>query len=213
MGSIAVLANRMNIPVLGLRYPLAWESPFPAARDRLVSVYKELLKTHSPQHIAMAGDSAGGGLVMSSILKIRDVGLPMPAVAGLLSPWADISKTGDSMAVAAGHDPLINYDKNLAASAKLYANGIDLRDPRVSPIYSDFTLGFPPTFISSGTRDHFLSHASRLQRKLTDAGVDNSLYVYEGMWHVFQIAPDPVLPEAGIAWTDFIQFIERHLAR
>ena len=213
LGSIAVLANLMRVRVLGLRYPLAWKAPHPAARDRMVAVYKELLKSYNPQHIAMSGDSAGGGLVMSAVLKIRDDGFPMPAVLGLVSPWADVSKTGDSMSVASGHDPLIDYDKNLAAAAKLYAGKKDLQDPGVSPIYADFSKGFPPTYISSGTRDLFLSHAARLQRKLTDAGVVNSLHVYEGMWHVFQIAPDPVLPEAKPAWRDMAAFFEHHWAR
>jgi monoterpene epsilon-lactone hydrolase len=212
LGALARIADVMQVRVLGLRYPLAWQKPHPAARDRMVAVYRELLKTYSPRHIAMAGDSAGGGLVMSSVLKIRDDGLLMPAVLGLISPWADISKTGDSMVVASGHDPLIDYDKNLAAAAKLYADGLSLKDPNVSPIYADFGKGFPPTYISSGTRDHFLSHTSRLQRRLTDAGVTNRLFVYEGMWHVFQIAP-PVIPEAGPAWRDFANFLNSHLAR
>lgn len=213
LGSIAVMADLLRVRVLGLRYQLAWQAPHPAARDRLVAVYTELLRTHNSQHIAIAGDSAGGGLVMSAVLKIRDDGLPMPGVVGLISPWADVSKTGDSMVVASGHDPLLNYDKNLAAAARLYAGEKDLRDPSVSPIYADFSKGFPPTYISSGTRDLFLSHASRLQRKLTDAGVENSLHVYEGMWHVFQIAPGPELPEAAPAWRDLANFFERHWAR
>jgi epsilon-lactone hydrolase len=213
LGSIAVIADLMKQRVLGLRYPLAWQAPHPAARDRLVAVYSQLLKTYSPRHIAMAGDSAGGGLVMSGVLEIRDSGLPMPAVVGLISPWADVSKTGDSMVIASGLDPLIDYDTNLAAAAKLYAGQKDLKDPSVSPLYADFNKGFPPAFISSGTRDLFLSHTARLQRKLTDAGVTNSLHVYEGMWHVFQIAPDPAMPEAGPAWRDLTSFIDSHLAR
>lgn len=213
LGSIAVLAKEMNVQVLGVRYPLAWQKPFPAARDLLVEVYQDVLKTHSPRHIAMSGDSAGGGLIMASVLKMRDDGLPMPAALGLLSPWADISKTGDSMIIASGHDPLIDYDVNLGPAAKLYAGELGLTDPGVSPLYGDFAKGFPPTFISSGTRDLFLSHVARMQRKLTDAGVDNEVHVYEGMWHVFQIAPDPAMPEALAAWRDLISFIEPHMAR
>lgn len=213
LGSVAVIAHLMRQRVLAVRYPLAWQKPFPAARDRLVAVYEEMLETHKPQHIAMAGDSAGGGLVMSAVLNIRESGLPMPAVLGLISPWADISKTGASMSVQDGHDPVISYDKNLALSAALYADGRDLTDPGVSPIYGDFSQGFPPTYISTGTRDLFLSHASRLQRKLTDAGVANSLFVYEGMWHVFQLVPEPAVPEAANAWRDFVKFLSDHLAR
>lgn len=213
MAAVAALAHHMRTRVLAIRYPLAWKAPHPAARDLLVAVYRELLKTYTSRHIAMSGDSAGGGLVMSAVLKIRDDGLPMPAVLGLISPWADASKTGDSMTVHDGHDPLISYDKNLAISARLYAGDKDLRDPSVSPIYADFSKGFPPSFISSGTRDLFLSHVARLQRKLTDAGVVNRVHVYEGMWHVFQMVPGPELPEAKAAWRDLANFLERHLAR
>lgn len=213
IASVAAAAHFTRTRVLAIRYPLAWQKPHPAARDRLVAVYSELLKTYNPQHVAMSGDSAGGGLVMSAVLKIRDDGLPMPAVLGLLSPWADVSKTGDSITGNSGRDPVIDYDKNLALSAKLYASGKDLRDPSVSPLYGDFSRGFPPSYISTGTRDLFLSHAARLQRKLTDAGVTNSLFVYEGMWHVFQMVPDPALPEAKRAWRDFADFLNRHWAR
>lgn len=142
MAAVAALAHHMRARVLAIRYPLAWKAPHPAARDVLVAVYRELLKTTTSRHIAMSGDSAGGGLVMSAVLKIRDDGLPMPAVLGLISPWADASKTGDSMTVHDGHDPLISYDRNLAISARLYAGDKDLRDPSVSPIYADFSKGF-----------------------------------------------------------------------
>jgi monoterpene epsilon-lactone hydrolase len=213
IASAGMIAHQMRQRVLAIRYPLAWMEPFPAARDRLVAVYKEMLKSHSPQHIALSGDSAGGGLVLSSVLAIRDSGMPMPAALGLISPWADISKTGDSMTIQDGHDPLISYDNNLAVSALLYANGLSLTDPGVSPIYGDYTKGFPPTYISTGTRDLFLSHAARLQRKLTDAGVANSLYVYEGMWHVFQLAPEPAVPEVASAWRDYARFLDGHMAR
>lgn len=213
MASVAVIAHSLRQRVLAVRYPLAWMAPFPAARDVLVGVYQEMLKTHSPGHIAMSGDSAGGGLTMSAVLAIRHAGLPMPAALGLISPWADISRTGDSMDIADGYDPIISYDKNLAISARLYAGDLRLTHPGVSPIYADFSQGFPPSYISTGTRDLFLSHASRLQRKLTDAGITNQLFVYEGMWHVFQLAPEPAVPEAAAAWRDYVQFLDRHMAR
>ena len=188
----------------------AWQSPHPAARDLVVAVYKELLESYSPRRIAAYGDSAGGALLMSAVLKLRDDGVATPAVLGLISPWADITKTGDSPTVLRGADPILDYDLNLKASAAIYATDQDMRDPSVSPLYADFRNGFPPSYISSGTRDLFLSHCSRLQRKLLDAGIENQLVVYEGMWHVFQGFP---IPEADDAWRDMTAFIERHWAR
>ena len=203
-------AHYARTKVLSVNYPLAWEKPYPACRDMVVSVYREMLKKHNSRFIAIYGDSAGGGTVMSAVLKIRDEGLPMPAVLGLLSPWADLTDTGDSQTTLEGYDPVLDYKMNLEASAKLYAGEKDLDDPGVSPLYADFTKGFPPSYISTGTRDLFLSHCSRLQRKLTDAGVENRLYLYEGMWHVFQLYP---IPEAEAAWRDMALFFDRHLAR
>jgi monoterpene epsilon-lactone hydrolase len=197
--------------VLSVRYPLAWQKPHPASRDVVVAVYKELLKTTNSRHIAMFGDSAGGALVMSAVLHFRDLGLPMPAVLGLISPWADVTKTGDSVTRnGGGADPVIDYEANLAASAKAYGAKQNLRDPSISPIYADFTKGFPPSYISTGTRDLFLSHCARLQRKLTDAGVENRLMLHEGMWHVFQSFD---LPEALPAYLDMAAFFEQHWAR
>lgn len=206
-------AHFSRTKLIAVRYPLAWQKPHPASRDRVVAVYKEMLKTHSPQHIAMYGDSAGGGTLMSAVLKIRDDGLPMPAVLGLISPWADITKTGDSYTLNEGADIILHYEGNLVDSARTYARGQDLKHPSISPLYADFGKGFPPAYISSGTRDLLLSIAVQLQRKLLDAGIENQLIVYEGMWHVFQELPDPTIPEAKTAWRDMAVFFERHWAR
>ncbi len=195
--------------VLAVRYPLAWQAPHPASRDTVIAVYGELLESYSPQRVAIAGDSAGAALVMSAVLKARDDGMPLPAALALLSPWADVTKTGDSLTLLEGADPTLDYEGNLRAPARLYATGQDLRDPSISPLYADFERGFPPSYISSGTRDLFLSHCARLQRKLLDAGIDNQLVVHEGMWHVFQAYP---LPESESAWRDMAAFLGRHWA-
>lgn len=211
--SAAAAAHSLRQKVLAVRYPLAWRQPFPAARDRVVAVYRELLESYDPGQIAFAGNSAGGGLAISALHQIRAAGLPSPAAAALISPWADLSKTGDSLHVLDGLDPVLSYDKNLAASAKLYAGDLPLTDPGVSPIYAEFDGDFPPTLITTGTRDLFLSHSVRLQRKLLDSGVANQLIVYEGMWHVFQAMADRGLPEGDLAWRDFAAFIDRHSAQ
>ena len=206
-------AHFTRAKLIAVRYPLAWQEAHPASRDRVVLVYRQLLNDYAPRRIAMYGDSAGGGVLMSAVLKIRDDGLPMPAVLGLISPWTDVTKTGDSYTLNAGADLILHYEGNLDDSARIYGRDQDLKDPSVSPIYADFNKGFPPSYISSGTRDLFLSNAVRLQRKLLDAGVANQLIVYEGMWHVFQELPDPKLPEARVAWRDMAAFFERHWGR
>ena len=210
LGSSLPAAHYLRTRVLAVRYPLAWQRPHPASRDRVVAVYKELINSHAPQRIAMYGDSAGGALLMSAVLKIRDEGVAMPAVLGFLSPWADVTRTGDSLILLEGADPMIAYDLNLGASAKVYAKGQDPKDPSISPVYADFNKGFPPSYISTGTRDLFLSHCARLQRKLIDAGIENQLVIHEGMWHVFQAIR---VPEEKDAWRDMAAFFERHWAR
>lgn len=206
-------AHFARTKLISIRYPLAWQEPHPASRDRVVAVYKEMLKSYSPQHIAMYGDSAGGGALMSAVLRLRDDGMPMPAVLGLISPWADVTKTGDSYTVNEGADLILHYAGNLDDNARTYGSGQDLKDPSVSPVYADFNKGFPPSYISTGTRDLFLSNAARVNRKLLDAGIETQLVVYEGMWHVFQELPDPTLSEAKVAWRDMVAFFERHWAR
>ena len=203
-------AHFTHTKVLAVRYPLAWQEPHPASRDLIVAVYQKLLKSYLPRRIAMFGDSAGGAVLMSAVLRMRDEGLPMPAAVGLLSPWADASKAGDSQTLLEDADGALDYEGNLKASAELYAAGRDLTDPSVSPLYADFRKGFPPAYVSSGTRDMFLSHCARLQRKLLDAGIENQLVVYEGMWHMFQVFP---IPEAQDAWRDMAAFLQKHWAR
>lgn len=209
-GASLAAAHYARTKVLAVRYPLAWQKPHPASRDVLVAVYQHLLGTYEPRKIAMFGDSAGGNVLMSAVLKIRDGGMPMPAVLGLISPWADITDAGDSQTLLEGADPLLHYDLTLKASAEVYAAGTDLKNPSISPLYADYTKGFPPSYISTGTRDLFLSHCARLQRNLIDAGIENQLVVHEGMWHVFQTFR---IPEAEAAWRDMVAFFERHWAR
>ena len=203
-------AHHARTKVLAVRYPMAWQDPHPASRDVVVAVYRKIIETYAQRHMAMYGDSAGGAALMSAVLKLRADGSPLPAVLGLISPWADITKTGDSMTLLEGADPILHYDRNLKASAEIYGAGQDLEDPSISPLYADYDVGFPPSYISTGTRDLFLSHCARLQRKLIDAGIENQLVVYEGMWHVFQGFR---IPEEEAAWRDMVTFFERHWAR
>lgn len=204
-----IAAHNLNARVLTVRYPMAWERPHPAQRDASVAVYKELLQSYVAKNIVFFGDSAGGSLAASTVLELRSEQIELPAAVGLFSPWADLTKTGDSLNLLSGADILIDYDINLTAAAELFSQNQDMKNPSISPVYADYHQGFPPTFISSGTRDLFLSHCVRLQRKLIDNNIDNQLIIYEGMWHVFQAFD---IPEADIAWQDFTKFIEKHWA-
>jgi acetyl esterase/lipase len=134
----------------------------------------------------------------------------MPAAAALLSPWADITKTGDTYHTLRGIDPVLYYDLNLRNSAKAYAGKHNMKDPLVSPVYADYSPGFPPTLIQVGTREIFLSNCARLQRKMLDAGVDVQLTLWEGMWHVFQYLP-PLSKESREAYIELSKFFHSTL--
>ncbi|MCV6584249.1 MAG: alpha/beta hydrolase [Marinibacterium sp.] len=200
------VAQATGAQVLSVHYPLAWEAPFPASRDFVMQVYAHLLKDYAPGDLILTGDSAGGGLILSTLQALLEDGQPMPAAAALLSPWVDISDAGDTNITLRRADPIIVYDDNLAPSARIYAGDLDLSDPGPSPIYGPFSADLPPMLVTTGTRDLFLSGAARLQRRLLDAGVPVDLIVYEGMWHVFQIDD---LPESDAAWRDYSRFVDR----
>lgn len=189
----APIAYEAGLKLYSINYGLAPERPFPGGLDDCLAVYRELLKTFKAKNIVFSGDSAGGGLALATLLKAREEGLPMPRAVALLSPWSDLSKTGDTYYTLEGRDPILDYDKNLEVPAKLYAGTHPFTDPLVSPVYADYTKGFPRTLITTGTRDLFLSNCARLYRKMKRGGVDVQIDIWEGMWHVFQ---DYTTPEA-----------------
>lgn len=197
-------ANEVGVRVLSVRYPLGWQAPFPASRDQLMAVYDMLLDEFPANHLAMTGDSAGGGLILSALQQMVATGVEVPAMAGLLSPWVDISGAGDTTQVLSGIDPIIDYPLNLANAARTYAGDLPLTDPGPSPLYGGME-GLPPIFLTTGTRDLFLSDVARLQRRLLDADVPVQLTVGEAMWHVYQV--DPSLPESAAAWRDYAVFL------
>jgi acetyl esterase/lipase len=177
----------------------------------VIAVYRSVLAEYPAERLAFYGDSAGGGLILSSLQPMQADGLDMPAAAALLSPWTDISGAGDSYAVMSGQDPIIDYPISLAAAAREYAGDLPLTDPGPSPIYGPITSSLPPILLTTGTRDLFLSDVARLQRRLLDAQVPVELIVYEGMWHVFQTST--ALPESEVAWADMAEFLHRSWAR
>ena len=177
--------------VVSVDYRMPPEHPFPAAVEDGVAVYRELLDSYSPKRIAIFGTSAGGGLTASVIVSARDQGLPLPAAALMHTPWSDLSKTGDTYYTNEGVDPILSvYEGGLGQGAVLYAGEAGLKHPLVSPVYADFGPGFPPSLLSSGTRDLLLSCTVRLHRALRESGVEADLHVFEAMWHGASNVPD-----------------------
>jgi len=135
----------------------------------------------------------------------------MPAVLALLSPWVDLSKTGDSLTLLANVAPFMGYDLTLKAAAESYADAQDLRSSAISPLYATLPTTLPPTLITSATRDAFLSGCARLSTKMRQAGIAAELWVWEGLWHVFEYYAD--IPEARVSLVEVAAYIDRHLAR
>ncbi|MFO1169507.1 MAG: alpha/beta hydrolase [Hyphomicrobiaceae bacterium] len=204
----ARLAAFSGARVCAVRYRLAPEHPYPAQREDALAVYRGLLSSGA-RKIAVSGESAGGNLSLALIGAAAAEGLPMPVAAALLSPWCDLTHSGDSAATNDGVDPVFSRDLWGVAMARTFAGGQPLDLPGISPIHAPVPKGFPPTLITSGTRDLLLSDCARLSTKLRAAGVAAELRVWEGMWHVFEYYPE--LPEAEASLNELGAFLKRHL--
>jgi acetyl esterase/lipase len=204
-----VMAKRMTsqvgMKVWSVDYRMPPDHPYPAALDDCLAVYRRLLEDHPPERVVVGGASAGGNLAGALMLRARDEGLPMPAALVLLTPEADLTESGDTFATNLGIDSVLT--SSLATSIALYADGHDLTDPYLSPLFGTYSPSFPPTLLQSGTRDLFLSNTVRLHRKLRAAGVDAELHVFEAMPHGgFFGAPED--DEIGV---EVRRFIAAHL--
>jgi monoterpene epsilon-lactone hydrolase len=205
----ARLALTSQTPVLMIDYRLAPEHPFPAALDDALAVYRWLIEAGTPAHsIALAGDSAGGGLVVATLIALRDHNDPSPAASVCMSPWVDLAVQGESMVTRAKSDPLISRESSLL-HAGLYVAQADPRSPLVSPVYADLQ-GLPPLLIQVGDCEVLLSDSVRLAERARQASVDTTLEVWDGLWHVFQ-GYAPFLPEAQQAIDRAGAFIRKHL--
>ncbi len=203
------LAAKAGCRVLCVNYRLAPEHPYPAAVEDAYAVYNWLLaQGFDPGSIAMAGDSAGGGLTFATLAKLRDEGVPLPSCAVGLSPWTDLAVTGPSLRTNARRDPMFDPGA-IPRAVDLYLQGADPYDPYASPLYADPT-GMPPTLIQVGSTEILLDDSRRLAHNFREAGVDVKLRVYQGVPHVWQVLT-PLIPEARSAVNEIGVFLKKHM--
>jgi monoterpene epsilon-lactone hydrolase len=207
-----LMAGYGKMKVISIDYRMPPDHPYPAAMDDAMAVWAEVVKINDPKNMAIFGTSTGGGMTLAMVLRARKEGLPLPAAIAPGTPWADMTKTGDTFFTNEMVDNiLVSNDGWLGDAARLYANGTDLKDPQLSPIYGDFT-GFPPTILTSGTRDLFLSNTVRVHRKLRQAGVVADLNVFEGQSHA-QYAGDAFAPETKEHFGELTRFFDKYLGK
>ncbi|HWD26985.1 MAG TPA: alpha/beta hydrolase [Rhizomicrobium sp.] len=204
---ITDLARRLDCRVVSIDYRLAPENPFPAAVDDALAAYRALLLDHSPDALAVGGESAGGGLALALLLAAKEAGLPMPASVALVSPWVDLrcsAATFDSLAAA---DPLLTR-RSLKEMGDAYLNGSDAANPFASPLFGNLE-GLPPLLIHVGSEEVLLDDSRRLADLTSALGVPTTLAVWPEMihvWHMFH----PMLPEGAAAMGELAAFIQQH---
>lgn len=196
-GLVADLAVAAGARGLLPEYRLAPEHPFPAAIEDAVAAYRWLLQSGvHPSRVVIAGDSAGGGLTLATLVSLRDAGDPLPAAAFLISPWTDLAATGESLRTRAEVDPMLS-GSGIPAMASVYLGDRDPKTPLGSPLYAEMK-GLPPLLIHVGDEEVLLDDSTRVAERARAAGVDVTIEVWDGMWHVFHQSASHV-PEARAA--------------
>ncbi len=202
------LAESTSMDVLCFDYRLAPENPYPAATEDAMKAWNYLmLLGYGARDVILTGDSAGGNLALSLMLKLKEEGRILPRGLVLMSPWTDLTSSGKSFATKAELDPVLDsayIDRMIQA----YAEGQNLKNPYISPLFGNFE-GFPPTYIQVGENEILLSDSLRLHQALADANVSVKIDTYSGMWHVFQMSPVKAARDAMDKNAEFIYDICR----
>jgi acetyl esterase/lipase len=210
LGGVAQMAAATGKRVLTVEYTVAPRGRWQLVTDQVATVYKGLLDEGiKARHIGMVGGSAGGDIVAATTLKIRDRGWPMPAALLLISPATDFTEGGDTRTTLMEADPALHADQ-VRPGLDAYADPADQKNPYVSPVYGDFSKGYPPTLIQGGTKEWLLSDMVRLNRAIKGAGGNCDLEIYEGMPHGFPgLMADA--PEGKEAKAEQLAFWKRYL--
>lgn len=202
------LSKASGARVLGIAYRMAPEAPFPAAVEDSVKAYRWLLTQGlDASRISIAGDSAGGGLALATLVAIRDEGLTQPGCAVCLSPWVDMEGKGETMETRAAVDPMVQKDA-LLEMAGTYLNGADARSPLASPLHAELS-GLAPILIQVGDAETLLADSTRLEDALKAAGGDVTLEVWDEMIHVWHLFA-PILDKGQEAIAGMGEFISKH---
>lgn len=202
------LAMSTSMDVLCFDYRLAPEQPYPAASQDAMKVWDDLmLLGYGARDVILAGDSAGGNLALSLVLRLKREGRLLPRGLILMSPWTDLTVSGKSHTTRADIDPVLNADY-LQEMIENYAPGEDLENPLISPLFGDYD-GFPPTYIQVGDNEILLNDATMLHKKMVKANVPVRMDIFKGMWHVFQMSPFKTAYEAMDRNAEFIYDICR----
>lgn len=200
------LAQRTGLKVLLLEYRLAPEHPFPAGLEDAQKAYRWLLADgYKPENIIISGDSAGGGLAVATVLALRGANAPLPAAVVCLSPWTDLTFTGQSHITRAHAEVLLRTDE-LREWSIFYIGTQSPSNPLISPVYADF-YGFPPMLIQVGSNEILLDDARMLAEKVRADGVTVDLHVWDEMWHVWHALAD-LMPESRAAFDEIARFIK-----
>jgi epsilon-lactone hydrolase len=207
---VSDLARRAQANAVTVDYRLAPENPYPAAVDDARAAYEGLLaRGVDPGQIALAGESAGGGLAVATLVALRDAGTPLPSSAFLMSPYADLTLSGETMIANQAIDPILTPE-GLRLRVPDYVGAADAADPQISPIFGDLR-GLPPILIQVGSHEILLSDALRLASRAAVDEVPVTLEVTPGVPHVFQ-GFAAMLDEAGVALDRAASFLDTHFA-
>lgn len=207
-----MMAGLGHFKVISVDYRMPPEAYFPAALDDSVAVYKAAQETTNPKNMGIFGTSAGGALTLEMILRAKEKGIALPGAIAPGTPMSDVTKTGDSFYTNEMVDNvLVSRNGFCDAATVVYANGHDLKDPLLSPVYGDMH-GFPPAILTTGTRDLLLSNTVRVHRALRQAGVEAQLEVFEGESHA-QYQFDDRVPETKEAFGEIAAFFDKHLGK